>query len=339
MKTLTLDTIDKQFSPELLALMGEWFTFFQIGKENGLSWDKLPTVRDFFETGRISAHGAFSDELIEYGSPPEKRSVYLEFFLKSYDIIGDCRDDIENYQYLKPIVNYDEVRNTFRENLPSGEAAIFPCFAWFSRCFLPEAESVAFSCDLGCYPLLEAFCAEDYMARNGKTFQWTPKIRTTMEILGHWRTEQELDAQAKEAEEMQRTMLVLDRLYEEAFEESFNTEDLTPLINFCKNYFPLMNFRSFRTLKNMGIPSVIPIIGLFMFFDNLIPGERLLDFDHQFDTLADDLSETGEAMKILRRSEFWEVIEVFEPERIEPDAKRETPPQAYKLPWCGDMLV
>lgn len=338
MKTLTLDTIDKQFSPELLALMGEWFTFFQVGRENGLSWDKLPTVRDFFETGRISAHGAFSDKLIEYGSSTEKRSVYLEFFLKSYGIIGNCRDDIENYQYLKPIVSYDEVRNTFRENSSSGEAAIFPCFAWFSKSFLPETESIAFSYDFNCRPLLEAFCAEGYMARNGETFQWTPKIRTIMEILGHWRTEQELDAQAKEAEEMQRTMSVLDRLYEKAFEESFNTEDFTPLINFVKEYYPVISFRSSRALEEKGISSVIPIIGLIMLFGSLVPEQQLSLSDRHLDTLVEDLSETGEAMKILQRSDFWKVLELFEPNRINLDIKIDGPPKVYKLPWRGDPV-
>lgn len=338
MDTLTLDNIDKNFSPELLSHMGEWFTYWMVGRENGLAWDEVPTIRDFFDTGRISAHGAFSDELIEYGSSARKTSVYLEFFLKGYGVIGDAHDDIENYRYLEPIVSYDDVRSTFRKNLSSSNLSIFPCFAYFSRTFLPQTEFVAFTCDIGCQPLIENFCAEGYMAPSGETFHWTKKIRVMMEILGLWKTEQELCVEAREAEEIRRTMSILDGLYEKAFKESLNAESLTPLINFVKEYYPIISFRSSRALEKYGIASVIPIIGLMMLFDRLLPGTRFSLSDLHLETLVEDLSETGEAMKILRRNDYWEIIEIFEPKRIGLDGKIDDPPEVYKLPWLGDPV-
>ena len=332
METLTLDNIDKHFSPELLALMGEWLTFFQVGKENGLSCDKVPTIRDFFETGRISANGAFSDALIEYGLPTTKRSVYLESFLKSYGVISDAHDDIENYRYLKPIIGYDDVRNTFRKNLSSGKAAIFPCFAWFSQCFMPQAESVPFSHDLGCRPLLEAFSTEGYIARRGETFHWTSKIRPMMEILDQWETRQELEAQAKKVEVAQDAMSTMDQLYEEVFEKSIASEDITPLINFVKEYPAFISFTASISLEDLRVATVIPIIKIVLLFNSLGSSVDPL-------TLAEDLSETGEVVKALRCLEFWNVIEVFMPKRIDLSAKRVEPSKTYKLPWGGDPFV
>jgi len=331
MDTLTLDNIDKQFAPELLSLMGEWFTYYMVGRENGLACDKVPTIRDFFETGRISRHGAFSDELIEYSWPTSKAPVYLVTFLKSYGIIGESHDEIKNYRYLKPIVSYDDVKNTFLKNLSSGKTAIFPCFAYFSNVFLPRTESVAFSCDVGCYPLIEALCAESYMGKKGETFHWTSKIRILMEILELWKTKQDLDLQAKKVEEAQRGMSILDRMYEEAFEESLDDEDLTPLINFVKKNPFAISFTASRELEQMRITSVIPIIGLTMLFGGLISSINP-------DTVEEDLSETSEAMKILRGRDFWKVIELFEPKRINLHAKTSTPSKTYKLPWGGDPI-
>ena len=333
METLTRDNIDKHFSPELLALMGEWFAYYLIAPQNGLAWDEVPTIRNFFETGRISAHGSFSDMILEDGSLNGKPTVYLEFFLKEYGIIGDGHDAIRDYCYLKPIVGYDDVKDTFRKNLSSSKTAIFPQFAGFSRRFLPQTESVAFSCDVGCLPLIEAFCAEGYMARRGTTFHWTPKIRAMMEILGVWKSEKDLDldakAQAKEVEEAKRVMSILDRLYEDAFEEGVDNEDLWPLIKFVKEYPSVISFSASRELEELGVVSVIPIIGLIMLFDRL--GSSL-----DPDTIEEDLSETSEAMKTLQRSEFRKVIELFRPERIAPNTKKDEPPKAYQLVWRGD---
>ena len=331
METLTLDNMDKHFSSELLALMGEWFTVFQVGKENGLALDEVPTIRDFFETGRISAHGAFSDEVIIYGPPSGKKSVYLKSLLESYEIIGDFHDDIQNYSYLKPIVGYDDVKNTFRENLSSGKKAIFPCFVWFSKGFLPQTEYVSFSCDIGCHPLIEAFCTEGYMGRRGETFHWTPLIRVMMEILGYWKTEHDLDAKAKKTEEARQRISILDRLYEAAFEESLDDEDLTPLINFIKKYPTVMSFTASQELEHLGIASAIPVIGIIMLLGNF-------GLDINPDTVVQDLSEAGEAVKTLRRSEFEKVIEVFWPKRIDPEARRDEPSKTYKLPWLGDSV-
>lgn len=333
MKTLTRDSIDKHFSPELLGLMGEWFAYYIIAPENGLAWDKVPTIREFFENGRISAHGSFSDMILEDGSPNGKPTVYLESFLRSYGIIGDGHDAIKDWYYLKPIAAYDNVKDTFRKNLSSNKTAIFPQFAAFSRSFLPQTEFVAFSCDVGCLPLIEAFCADGYMARKGITFHWTPKIRAMMEILDSWKSEQDLEAEAKargkEAEEAKRVMSILDRLYEDAFEEGLDNEDLSPLIKFVKEYPTVISFSASRELGELGVVSVIPIIGLIMLFDRL--GSHL-----DPDTVAEDLSETGEAMKALRRAEFRKVIEMFRPERATLEAKKDEPPKEYRLVWRGD---
>lgn len=232
MDTLTLDNIDAHFSPDLLALMGEWFTYVAVSMEY-YSWhDEVPSLRKFFETGRISRDGNFADTEIKYSLPTGKKTVYLECFLKSYGVIEDTQDDIKNYRYLKSIVSFDDVRNTFRENLSSDKSAIFPWFAWFSRAFLPHTESVAFSFDVGSYPLIEAFCAEGYMARRGEEFYWTPKIRPLMEFLSIWKSLRELAREAQEAEEHKKELAEQGEVYQTFFDESLEKESITPLVDY-----------------------------------------------------------------------------------------------------------
>ncbi len=236
MDTLALDNIDENFSPDLLALMGEWLTFTMIAPEMSLMQDEVLTKREFFEKGIIGANGAFTDNLIEYGPPNGRKSIYYESFLEAYGVTKKFYNGTPNYPHIKPIVRYDDLRQTFRENLHIEDKPIFPCFAFCSRGFLPVIEDIAFSCDAGCAPLIEAFCAEGYMAQTEKMFCWTPKVRPIMEILGMWKSVQELEREAREAEKEKKELAEDGIAYQRVFDECLSTESITPLIDYINEH-------------------------------------------------------------------------------------------------------
>jgi len=216
--------------------MGEWLAFRMIAPEMGLMQDEVLTIRDFFEKGIIDANGAFTDNLIEYGPPNGRKSIYHERLLKAYGVTQKFYNGTPNYPHIKPIVRYDDVRQTFRKNLYIDDKPIFPSFAFCSRGFLPEIEGIAFSFDAGCTSLIEAFCAEGYMAQTGDTFHWTPKVRRIMEILGIWKSVQELEREAREAEKEKAELAKYGIVYQQVFDECLNTESITPLIDYINEH-------------------------------------------------------------------------------------------------------
>jgi len=165
MDHLNLNNIDKNFSSELLALMGEWITFHMFKREVGLQ-EEEHTIRQFFETGVINAYGGLIDNRVEYGPPSKKVSVFYDGFLKAYCIVKEFYEGegIVSFRHIAPIVVYDDVKRTFRENLSDDKTPIFPIFAFLSRGCLPTSENISFSFDVGCYPLIRALCNEGHMA-------------------------------------------------------------------------------------------------------------------------------------------------------------------------------
>ena len=201
MEKFTSSSIDENFTHELLALMGEsiarnMFSLMQQYHDENIS------ARKFFETCTINPHGPFGDYVVTYGPPSKEISMWPEFLLAHYGIIGEFYDESEGRLYIKSIVNYDDVKRTFLENLPSDKEPIFPCWAdgisTFRFVLKKSNEEVDIDPlkDRFCTaPLIDRFCTEGYLApRKGRLgFYWTPKIRPILELLGVSNTEHEFN--------------------------------------------------------------------------------------------------------------------------------------------------
>ncbi|MEP1229975.1 MAG: hypothetical protein ABJG88_04815 [Litorimonas sp.] len=173
--------IELSFTPKIRALMGEWLTHaaFEMPREmyNDSTGENL-SLRDFFLRGAFDRDlGCMFNLTDKYGS----QKIYTAGLLLNHKIVGGAQRPENRYDY-KPLVTYDEVIDTFLENLDPENNPISPYFSYFSN-GQTNSEDEAFTFDEGCWPLIEAMIVEDFILHKNQQYYWTEKTRPLFEYM------------------------------------------------------------------------------------------------------------------------------------------------------------
>lgn len=130
-----LDSIDEDFSPELLAYMGEWLTYSSIETQlhnhnASRDDDKQLSFRDLFQANDLRSEGLGLGYSFEYGPEQDRRFFWTEPLLKSYGVISEGITP----KHCKSNVLYEQVWQCFLDAPKSTKNPIFlgiaEIFSW-----------------------------------------------------------------------------------------------------------------------------------------------------------------------------------------------------------------
>lgn len=224
--------VDSFFSPNLLALMGEWTCFAIFECERIVQVTDM-SMREFCSKGLIHSDRGLLCHEYPIG---DNKSIWLGSILNDYKIVEPISET--SAWDMRPIIEYENIRTTFLKNLNADYAPIFPSFltAAYAHHDLPRTENVTFQSDAGCQPLIERFCEEGYMSRTETGYYWSENMRPLMLSLKFWLPKEKAAKEAKIRKQNQLYSDGTESAYNRLFQQSLRDENISPLIDFIKDH-------------------------------------------------------------------------------------------------------
>lgn len=167
------DDFEKNVTPALKALMGEWATYFVVYWHVKQHSESEITDREYFETQEfmIGPCGPFD----------ETYHLFQELGLITHtDLRHICRATCSYTDIWKTILNQPAAPKQDNVGL------FFECAVQWSSSPFTSSEDEAFTIDDECIPLFEQFIKEEYVTQSGEHYFWTSKLRPYLESTQVW---------------------------------------------------------------------------------------------------------------------------------------------------------